>query len=158
MKKIVLGLLSMIASVSYSEIKLKINEPMRFEAVNLTTMSDAVIGRGSIEIYTDNLEEDYGKKIVFKFQDTGLMTNKKRWLKVEKYMMEDKDKNVIIENKRRVVNIYAVIDRATLNNGKMEAKFVEGEYVGYIPVIASQYSKIIGKKENKPQKEEVKKK
>lgn len=148
-KVVVILIIMLINSIAYSEIKLKINEPMRFEAVNLTTMSDAVIGRGSIEIYTDNLEEDYGKKIVFRFQDTGLMTNKKRWLKVEKYLMEDKDKNIIIENERRVVNIYAVIDRGTLNDGKMEAKFVEGEYVGYIPVIASQYSKIVGKKEVK---------
>ena len=87
MKKLLLFLMSIISFSSYSEIKLKIYEPMRFEAVNLSNMSDTVIGRGSIEIYTDNLENDYGKKLVFKFPEKGLMTNKKRWLKIEKYLI-----------------------------------------------------------------------
>lgn len=147
MKRLMFGLLIALSCSSYSEIKFKIHEPIRFENINMTTMSDAVVGRGSIEIYTDDLKADYGKKIVFKFPETGLMTNKKRWLKIEKYMMEDKDKTLIVENERRVVNIYAVVDRASLNDGKMEAKFIEGEYIGYIPVIASQYSAIIGKKD-----------
>ena len=154
MKKLLFILMAIISCSSYSEIKIKIHEPMRFEAINLSTMSDAVIGRGSIEIYTDDIENDYGKQIVFKFPEKGLMTNKKRWLKIEKYLMEDKDKVIIIENERRVVNIYAVIDRSTINDGKMEAKFIEGEYVGQIPVVASQYSKILGKKEENGNKEE----
>lgn len=153
MKKLLFILMTIISCSSYSEIKLKIHEPMRFEAINLSTMSDAVIGRGSIEIYTDDIENDYGKKLVFKFPEKGLMTNKKRWLKIEKYLMEDKDKVIIIENERRVVNIYAVIDRSTINDGKMEAKFIEGEYVGRIPIVASQYTKILGKKEGSETKE-----
>lgn len=157
MKKVLLSLFVLISCSSYSEIKLKINEPMRFENINVTTMSDAVIGRGSIEIYTDDIENDYGKKLVFKFPEKGLMTNKKRWLKVERYLMEDKDKNIIVENERRVVNIYAVIDRNTINDGKMEAKFIEGEYVGEIPVVVSQYTKILGKKEEGTPNKEVKK-
>lgn len=156
MKKLLFILMAVITCSSYSEIKLKIHEPMRFEVINLSTMSDAVIGRGSIEIYTDDIENDYGKKLVFKFPEKGLMTNRKRWLKIDKYLMEDKDKVIIIENERRVVNIYAVIDRSTINNGKMEAKFIEGEYVGQIPIVASQYSKILGKKEGSDN-EEVKK-
>lgn len=156
MKKLLLFLMSIISFSSYSEIKLKIYEPMRFEVVNLSNMSDTVIGRGSIEIYTDNLENDYGKKLVFKFPEKGLMTNKKRWLKIEKYLMEDKDKTITIENERRIVNIYAVIDRSTINDGKMEAKFIEGEYVGQIPIIASQYSKVL-EETNIVKKEERKK-
>lgn len=154
MKKLLLGLSFLISCSSYSEIKIKIHEPMRFENINMTTVSDAIIGRGSIEIYTDEIEKDIGKKLVFKFPEKGIMTNKKRWLKVEKYLMEEKDKNIVVENERRVVNIYAVIDRATLNDGKMEAKFIEGEYVGEIPVVVSQYSKIVGK--TTPNKEEKK--
>ncbi|MGL5123059.1 MAG: hypothetical protein ACRC6K_02690, partial [Fusobacteriaceae bacterium] len=90
-------------------------------------------------------------KVTFKFPESGLMTNKKRWLKIEKYMMEDSDKNIIVENERRLVNVYAIIDRKVINDGKVEAKFIEGEYVGYLPVIASQYSEIIGEAVEKPE-------
>ena len=148
MKFIVFILLSILSIPSFSQIKLKIHEPMRFENINTTSMTDIVVGKGMIEIYTDDLENDYGKKLTFKFPEKGLMTNKKRWLKIEKYMMEDSEKNIIIENERRLVSIYAIIDRTTLNNGVMDAKVLEGEYVGYLPIIVSQYSKVIGKKED----------
>lgn len=148
MKFIVLIILSILSIPSFSQIKLKIHEPMRFENINTTSMTDIVVGKGVIEIYTDELEKDFGKKLVFKFPEKGLMTNKKRWLKIEKYMMEESEKNIIIENERRLVSIYAIIDRTTLNDGIMDAKFLEGEYVGYLPIIVSQYSDIVGKKEN----------
>lgn len=149
MKKIVLFIFFSVGAISYSEVNIKIHEPMRFENINMSTISDAVVGKAVVEISTDDLENDYGKKLVFKFPESGLMTNKRRWLKIEKYMMEDSDKNIILENKRRLVNIYAIIDRKTINDGRMDAKILEGEYVGYLPLIVSQYSKIIGKKEDK---------
>lgn len=147
-KKITLLIFFSLGVMSYSQVSIKIHEPMRFENINMTTVSDAVVGKAIIEISTDDYENDYGKKLIFKFPESGLMTNKRRWLKIEKYMMEDSDKNIILENKRRLVNIYAIIDRKTINDGKLDAKILEGEYVGYIPLIVSQYSKIIGKKES----------
>lgn len=139
----------LVGIISYSEISIKIHEPMRFENINMTTISDAVVGKAVIEISTDDLENDSGKKLTFKFPESGLMTNKKRWLKIAKYIMEDSDKNIILEKKRKLVNIYAVIDRKTINDGRIDAKVLEGEYVGYLPIIVSQYSKIIGKKDTK---------
>lgn len=145
-KKIIFILFILVSICSYSQIKIKIYEPMRFENINTTTMADVVVGKGTMEIYTDNLENDFGKKLVFKFPEKGLMTNKKRWLKIDKYIMENSEKNIIVENERRLINIYALIDRKGINNGTMEAKFLEGEYVGYLPIVVSQYSKILGKK------------
>lgn len=147
LKKFILFVFFSVGLISYSEVSVKIHEPMRFENINMTTISDAVVGKAVVEISTDDLENDYGKKLAFKFPESGLMTNKRRWLKIEKYMMEDSDKNIILENKRRLVNIYAIIDRKTINDGKIDAKILEGEYVGYLPLIVSQYSKIIGTKE-----------
>lgn len=152
-KEITLFIFFSLGMMSYSEVSVKIHEPMRFENINMTTISDAVVGKAVIEISTDDLENDYGKKLAFKFPENGLMTNKKRWLKIEKYMMEDSDKNIVLENKRRLVNIYAIIDRKTINDGKLDAKILEGEYVGYLPLIVSQYSKIIGKKSIKEEKD-----
>lgn len=153
-KKIISTIFLLTSLVSYGEVSVKIHEPMRFKNINMTTITDTVVGQATIEISTDDLELDYGKKLVIKFPETGLMTNKKRWLKIEKYLMEDSDKNIILENKRRLVNVYAVIDRKTINDGKLDAKILEGEYVGYLPLIISQYSKIIGKKEIEKVEEE----
>ncbi|MGL5725720.1 hypothetical protein [Cetobacterium sp.] len=146
-KKKLLAIFFLIKAIGYGEINIKIHEPMRFENINMTTIGDTVVGKAIVEISTDDLENDYGKKLVFKFPESGLMTNKRRWLKIEKYMMEDSDKNIILENKRRLVNIYAIIDRKTINDGKLDAKILEGEYVGYLPLIVSQYSEIVGTKE-----------
>lgn len=157
MKKIVTIFFVVLSVISYSQVKLKIHEPMRFENINTTTMSDVIIGKGIIEIYTDDIENDLGKKLVIKFPEKGLMTNKKRWLKIEKYMMEESDKNIIIENERRLVNIYAVIDRTTINDGIIEAKVLEGEYIGFLPIVISQYTKILGKKAISSNIEEEKK-
>lgn len=148
-EKIMISMFFSLGIVSYSEVSIKIHEPMRFENINMTTISDAVVGKAVIEISTDDLENDYGKRLIFKFPESGLMTNKKRWLKIKKYMMENSDKNIVLENKRRLVNIYAIIDRKTINDGKIDAKILEGEYVGYLPLVISQYSKIIEGKETK---------
>lgn len=147
MKIMTLFTFLVMAITSYSEVKLKIHEPMRFENINMTTLPDTIVGKATIELSTDNIEEDFGKKLTFKFPESGLMTNKKRWLKIEKYMMEESDKEIILENERRLINIYAIIDRKVINDGKMEANFIEGEYVGYLPIIVSQYSDIKGKVE-----------
>ncbi|MGL5725165.1 hypothetical protein [Cetobacterium sp.] len=147
MKIITFLIFLIMYSISFSEIKLKIHEPMRFENINMTTLTDTIVGKATIELSTDNIEEDFGKKLVFKFPESGLMTNKKRWLKIEKYMMEESDKNIVLENERRLINIYAVIDRKVINNGEIDVKFLEGEYVGYLPIIVSQYSEIKGKSE-----------
>lgn len=148
MKYLMIVGLFLINFISFAEIKIKIHEPMRFDNINISTFKNAVIGKATLEISTDDLENDFGKKLVFKFPDEGLMTNKKRWLKIDKYIMDKNEKNIIIENKRRLVNIYAFIDRTSLNNNKFDAKVLEGEYVGYLPIIISQYSKIIDKKTN----------
>ncbi|MGL5311804.1 MAG: hypothetical protein ACRC92_01020 [Peptostreptococcaceae bacterium] len=147
MKIITIFTFLVMTITSYSEVKLKIHEPMRFENINMTTLPDTIVGKATIELSTDNIEEDFGKKLTFKFPESGLMTNKKRWLKIEKYLMEESDKEIILENERRLVNIYAIIDRKVINDGKMEANFIEGEYVGYLPIIVSQYSDIKGKVE-----------
>lgn len=126
--------------LTFSEIKVKIAEPMRFKSINTTHLDkDKVLGKGIIEIYTDNKEEDIGKKIVFEFPEYNLMTNRRKWLKVEKLGMESSKKEMIITKEREQVEFYAVLDRRDINKG--EVIDIEGEYVGYIPIVVSQYSK-----------------
>lgn len=148
-KNLYFSIFFIVSLISYSEIKLKIHEPIRFENINTSLSKDVIVGKGSIEIYTDNLEEDYGKKIAIKFPETGLMTNMKRWLKIEKFMVEEKDRNLIIQNERVLVDVYAFLSRKNINDGRMEATFIEGEYTGYLPLIVSEYSKIVNETKEK---------
>ena len=65
MRKIGITLLFMLNSlIALSEIGIKIFEPIRFkEVITNTISSEEVIGEGVLEIATDNLKEDKGKKL-----------------------------------------------------------------------------------------------
>ncbi|WP_407536508.1 hypothetical protein [Cetobacterium somerae] len=148
MKNILLILMLLTHFKSYSEIILKIHEPIRFENVNTKAVGDLVVGEGTIEITTDNLEVDQNKKFIFKFPKKGLMTNKKRWVQIDKYIMEDSDKSFRMTRERKLVKIFAIIERKKLNNQMINAEDLEGEYIGYVPIIVEQYGQPIVKNED----------
>lgn len=146
---VLLGILK-LSIVTYSDLTLKIHEPIRFENVNTKAVGDQIVGRGSIEVITDNLEVDRNKKFIFKFPKKGLMTNKKRWIQIDKYMMEDSDRVFKVDREKKIVKVYAVLERKKLNDQIISAEELEGEYVGYVPVIVEQYGRpteILTKKE-----------
>lgn len=149
MKNILLTLMLLTYLKSYSEITLKIHEPIRFENVNTKAVGDVVVGTGTIEITTDNLEVDKNKKFIFKFPKKGLMTNKKRWVQIDKYIMEDSDKTFRMTRERKLVKIFAIIERGKLNNQIIKTEDLEGEYIGYVPIIVEQYGQPIKINENK---------
>ena len=135
-----------ITVTTYSEISLKIHEPIRFENINTKAVGDVVIGQGSIEVFSDNLEVDQNKKFVFKFPKKGLITNKKRWVKIDKYIMEDSDKTFKLTSEKKIIKIYAVIERRKLNDQLINAEDLEGEYIGYVPIIVEQYGQPLNRR------------
>ena len=135
-----------ITMTTYSEIRLKIHEPIRFENINTKAVGDVVVGKGSIEVFSDNLEVDQNKKFVFKFPKKGLITNKKRWVKIDKYIMEDSEKTFKLTSEKKIVKIYAVIERRKLNDQFINAEDLEGEYIGYIPIIVEQYGQPLNRR------------
>lgn len=139
-KIFLLSLLYGLYTFSYSDIKIKIYEPIRFKNVNVKAIGDLVVGEGSLEISTDNLEADLNKKLIFRFPDKGAMTNKKRWIEIEKYMMDKNEKDLIITSKKRIVKIYALLRRDKLKKYGDDASIVEGEYIGRVPIYVEQYS------------------
>lgn len=142
MKKM-LWLLGMclVSSLSFGEVHIKIHEPIRFKDLNIKSLErDYLVGEGSFEIYIDK-EEDIGKKIVFRFPDSGYMTNKKNIIKVDKYSMVTDENSMIISTKREIVKFYALVNRREIGKNK-EPKIIEGEYVGYVPVVFSLYENI----------------
>ncbi|MGL5279355.1 MAG: hypothetical protein ACRC8M_09865, partial [Cetobacterium sp.] len=88
-------------------------------------------------------KSDFGKKITFDFPKSGLMTNRKKWVKVEKYGMEIPEKEIILSQEVEHIKFYALLDKRDIDKGE-EAKIIEGEYTGYAPIIISEYSKIGG--------------
>lgn len=148
MKKILLLSFFLIGSLVYAELRLRIHEPIRFENVNTKAVGDIVVGQGSIEVFSDDLESDKNKKFIFKFPKKGLMTNKKRWVEIDKYIMEDADKDFKMTRDKKIVKIYAVIERRKLNSQFIDGEDLQGEYIGYVPIIVEQYGKPINKVEN----------
>lgn len=142
MRKIYTGIIFLLATVlSLGEIKVRIVEPMRFHNVNTTHLDKTkVLGVGVLEIHADNRDEDFGKKLLFEFPEYGIMTNRRKWVKVEEFGMEEKDREMIVTKEWEQVKFYAVLDRRELNQGE-EIKDIEGEYVGYVPIIVTQYSR-----------------
>lgn len=140
MKKITIFMLFAVMSItSFAKITIKISEPIRFKHVNISGMSrDIIVGEGTLEVLAE--DADVGKKLTFVFPEYGLMTNMKRWVKIKKYEMVNKKFEVVKRND--VVKFYAVLDRRNLDKGE-NPDVIEGEYIGYVPIIVRQFSKKI---------------
>ena len=143
MKKLILIMMIFLNIIALAEIRVRIHEPVRFKNINTKAYGDLVVGQGAIEIYSTAIEEDLGKKIKIKFPEQGLLTNQKRWLKVERYKMAETDKEFIIDREKRIVNFYAFIRRRELNKTDLDGARVEGKYLGYTPILIEQYGKPI---------------
>ncbi len=130
MKRLILLLMLTISSFCFAQINIKIFEPIRFNDVLTNTISkEEVVGEGIIEIYSDDLEEDLGKKLKFYFP-------------IKEYKLEKRSDDFIVTKEREQIKIIAILNKRDIDNGE-EAEIIQGEYIGYIPIIVSQYSKII---------------
>ena len=141
LRKIVLGI-TMLSSLAFSDVTVKILEPIRFKDVNTISIDgNYVVGEGVFEVSTDNPKEDLGKKIVFRFPENGTMTNKKNTIPVKKYSLPTDDNSMIISTERESVKFYALINRRDIGKNKAP-EVVEGEYTGYVPIVFSLYERI----------------
>lgn len=142
MKKLMILSFILIKSISFSEINIKIFEPIRFKEISTIGLgSDRVIGVGILEISTDDLEIDKDKKLKFNFPKKGLMTNRKKWIKIDEYRLETLNNDFIITKKIEQIKIFAILNKRDTDSGE-EADVIEGDYIGYVPIIISQYSKL----------------
>lgn len=131
-----------IYTLSLSEVFVKIHEPIRFKDLNTRSLGQSyIVGEGSFEIYTDREDLDLGKKIIFRFPDNGIMTNKKNQIKIDEYKMDNDENSMIISTKREIVKFYALVNRRNIGKNELP-EIVEGKYIGYVPVIFSLYEKI----------------
>lgn len=142
MKNLILSLFLISNILSFAKVEIKILEPLRFEYLSTKKLTnEKIAGYGTLEIRAE--KSDFGKKITFDFPKSGLMTNRKKWVKVEKYGIEIPEKEIILSQEVEHIKFYALLDKRDIDKGE-EAKIIEGEYTGYAPIIISEYSKIGG--------------
>ena len=146
MKKcLLLFFLTILSTSIFAKVEIKILEPLRYEYFNTRMLqAEEIAGYGILEITAK--KEDFGKKLVFSFPKSGLMTNMKKWIKVQEYGMELPNKELIITQETEHVKFYALLNKRDIDNGE-DAKIIEGEYIGYVPIIVSQYSQLLGQVE-----------
>lgn len=147
MKLLKLVAIFLIMSVaSYSKIEVKVFKHLTFQEINSTDMREAVIGKGVLQIEAE--EEDYGKVVEFVFVEKGVMTNGKTPIQVEKFNLADeKDKKIVIDRKTKQVEFYAVVDKRKIGRRAIDAKILEGKYVGVMPIAVNIYAPEIKKGE-----------
>lgn len=128
-----------ISILSYSEIEVKVFKDLTFQEINSTDMREAVVGKGVLQIEAE--KEDYGKVIEFVFVEKGVMTNGKTPIQVEKFGLFDKDdEKITIDRKTRQVEFYAVVDKRKIGKKMVDAKLLEGKYVGVMPIMINIYA------------------
>lgn len=139
-KKLFMVVFMTIFSTTFSEIKVKIVEPLRFRDINHTEVGpNQVVAVSHVEVYTTDKEKDLGKRITFKFPDYVNLTNRKKWIKVERVGMDRKQNEIILQNERELIKFYAILDRRELDKGE-KIEVIEGEYVGQLPIVMGVYS------------------
>ena len=135
---LLLGSLLCFSLPSFAKVEIKIVEPLRFQYLNTRQLTnDKLEAKGVIEISAD--KEDFGKKITFDFPKSGLMSNRKKWVKIEKYELELPEKEMIVTQETEHINFFAILDRRDLTKGETP-EITEGIYTGYVPIIISEYS------------------
>lgn len=140
MKKIMLCMLFLLSSaLSYSEVKISIFENMKFENMNSTNLRNSIVGKGTLEIQAD--EEDFGKVVELTFVDKSLMTNGKNSVVIRKINIEDRYKKFVINSKITHIDFTAVLNQRRIRRENKDARVIEGDYVGGIPIMVSIYEK-----------------
>ncbi|WP_426711479.1 hypothetical protein [Cetobacterium sp. SF1] len=145
MKKIFLLVISLfLFSINaFGEIKVKVYKNMTFENINSKSNGRQVVGVGVLELTCD--EEDMGSKIRLDFLKKGYITNRKNWIEIKKFHVEEKDKIFILNSKVKHIKFYGVIDRNDIGKDTDQGDLIEGKYVGATPVLLSIYEKELTK-------------
>lgn len=156
MKKrfILFGIFS-LSLLAFGKIQLTIAENLVFKKVNAQALGEKVVAKGSIEISTDNLEEDMGKMLKFEFPAKGAMTNRKNWINIESFHIENDSNEYIVTKSRDRVNFYGIIDRREIgNSGETPPELLEGQYLGAIPIVVTQFGRAMGGSPEMPEENE----
>lgn len=141
MKKLLI-LYFLLISTLYGKIKITCN-PIVFKEVraqNNGVYKSKASARGIIEIYSDNIEEDFGKLIVFNVPTHTYITNKKRWVKTDKVIFKKNENEVIIDSETKKVIFHVILDKKELSKDE-NRDLIDGIYNGNLSITYSIYEK-----------------
>ncbi|MGL6114500.1 MAG: hypothetical protein ACRC1R_05620 [Cetobacterium sp.] len=127
-------------SLLHGEVEINLRDSLKFKEIRRGGLdkNGYVIAQGLLEVSCS--QEDIGKLIIFNVPPYGLMTNKKRWLKIEKIVFENNNNKLILKDTKHFIKIYGILNKHELNKHS-RADINEGSYIGYFPINFSIYSK-----------------
>ncbi len=144
MKKNIVFLYTLISFWAYAEIKVKCN-PIVFKEIRIqngVTYDSKTVARGVIEIYSDNLKEDFGKLISFQAPPYTYMTNNKRSVKTENIKFNKNKAEIVLTEENEKIVFHIILDKRKLSNEKNK-ELIDGVYTGLLSLNYSIYDKEI---------------
>lgn len=140
--KLFISIYFMLAFTTYANLKIT-SKPIVFKEIrahNNGAFKDKVSGRGIIEIYSDNIDEDRGKLVAFSIPEYTHITNKKRWVKTDKIIFRKEDKEIIIDQENIKIIFYVILDKKELST-EQNRELIEGLYAGALSMNYSIFDK-----------------
>lgn len=141
MKKLLL-IFFLLTFTVFGKIKITC-KPIVFKEVraqNNGIYKSKATARGIIEIYSDNIEEDFGKLIAFQVPSHTYITNKKRWVKTDKVIFKKNEQEVVIDSETKKVIFHVILDKKELSKEE-NRDLIDGIYAGTLPINYSIYEK-----------------
>ena len=124
--------------------KIKITcKPIVFKEVraqNNGVYKSKATARGVIEIYSDNMEEDFGKLVAFQVPSHTYITNKKRWIKTDKVVFKKNEQEVVMDSETKKIIFHVILDKKELSKEE-NRDLIDGVYAGTLPINYSIYEK-----------------
>lgn len=124
--------------------KIKITcKPIVFKEVraqNNGVYKSKATARGVIEIYSDNMEEDFGKLLAFQVPTHTYITNKKRWVKTDKVVFKKNEQEVVMDSETKKIIFHVILDKKEFSKEE-NRDLIDGIYTGTLPINYSIYEK-----------------
>lgn len=141
MKKILL-IFFLLTFTVFGKIKITC-KPIVFKEVraqNNGVYKSKATARGVIEIYSDNMEEDFGKLVAFQVPTHTYITNKKRWIKTDKVVFKKNEQEVVMDSETKKIIFHVILDKKELSKEE-NRDLIDGVYAGTLPINYSIYEK-----------------
>lgn len=141
MKKFIL-IFFLLTFTVYGKIKITCKSIVFKEvrAQNNGLYKSKATARGVIEIYSDNIKEDFGKLVSFQVPTHTYITNKKRWVKTDQIIFKKNEQDVIIDSENKKIVFHVILDKKELSKEE-NRDLIEGVYSGNLPINYSIYEK-----------------
>lgn len=141
MKKLLL-IFFLLTFTVFGKIKITC-KPIVFKEVraqNNGVYKSKATARGVLEIYSDNIEEDFGKLVAFQVPTHTYITNKKRWIKTDKVVFKKNEQEFVIDSETKKIIFHVILDKKELSKEE-DRDLIDGVYTGTLPINYSIYEK-----------------